>query len=86
MRIPTSDSISKVINEMNEVDYTEPGQGVKSEIEFYDSQPVKGFDRDTLNKLMKSNYTEPSKHLQEVYRAQFRAFSRPNKDSFEDLI
>lgn len=88
MRIPTVDSMNRVIEELNETDYTEPNSGIKSEVEFYESEPVKGLTRTAMNKIMKNNYAEPSKKLQDIYESQFRSFSRNNDkcDSFDNLI
>lgn len=88
MRLPDESSLGQVIAEINETDYTDPNDGISSEVMYNEDVPARGIDRGTMNKIMKTNYTEPSKRMQTIYESQFRSFSRMNdkEDSFDNLI
>lgn len=86
MRLPTKNSLKNLVDELNQKDYLENSEStIKTELEFPEQKPAPVEDTEVI-KIIKCNYSEPSKQLQNLYESQFRSFSRVNDDSFESIV
>lgn len=94
MLIPTKDSLASLTEEILNKDYiNEPDAALTTELVYENVLSDLGLpppNPDTVTRILKTNYVEPTKKLQSAYEIQFRGFSgrRSNKDldDFESLI
>ena len=86
MRLPTRNSLKNLVDELNQKNYLEDSEStIKTELEFPEQKPAP-VENEEVIKIIKCNYSEPSKQLQSLYESQFRSFSRVNDDSFECIV